>query len=47
MNQNFHLIYIMFETTSGGQKRAHVSIKEKTDSKGIKMTALAAPNQML
>ena len=39
--------FIMSETTTGGRKRAHIPIIPKTDSKGIKMTALAAPNQML
>ena len=39
--------FIMLETTTGDGKCAHMPIIPKTDSKGIKMTALAAPNQML
>ena len=43
----FQPFYIMPEPTTGGLTRAHMPIKQKTDSKGIKMTPLAAPNQIL
>ena len=43
----YHPIYIIFETTTWGRKPAHIPNKEKTDSKGIKMTPLAGPNQVL
>ena len=39
--------YIAFQTITGGRKRAYMSIKEKTDRKYIKMTALASPYEML